>query len=246
MVDDENEWILNNFTSPNYLIKDFDKFRFAYDKHEHMLKKMAASIKLARANFTLHKWGAEAAGRIIKTQGADKPATGGATGVRKKVTLDDFANLVQLMVADDVLGNSEEISGSGLVCVVPAGMYRDLFGIPEFVDASKFASAEMLKSGLVGRLLGFDIYTRSSTIRYSNASTPVKKALGSAVAATDVEAIVAWHESSVVRAANAGKVYDGKEDSGYQGVTFSANQFAGAKARKNQKGLAVIVQQFVS
>jgi len=161
----------------NLLVSSADKRKDVLEDHIDTLNTRVAD-KLA------YLWAAVPAANIVRTSGADAPALlSGATGTRKKVTLQDFIDAMRIM--DNMDANSQK-----RIALVSANMYAEILqaGLSGFVGSDKLTS-DLIAMGVVGKLFNTLIYQRSRTCRYTNAATPVKKIYSAADAATDNDSI---------------------------------------------------------
>src|SRR5205085_9811269 len=105
-------------------------------------------------------------------------------------------------------------------------------------DFSRYADAA---NGIIGKLHGFSIMTRSSVLALDAANA--LKALGSALAATDNLASLAWHKNSVATAIGDKKLFQNLNDPLYYGDVHSVLLMAGGRVRRSDgKGIYIIKQ----
>jgi hypothetical protein len=133
-------------------------------------------------------------------------------------------------------------------------MFWELFAISDVIRASYNGfqnQGNVLQTGTVAQLYGFDIMMRPVVSVYAN-STTVPKAFGAATATTDNLACIAFHNSSVSRALgsmtplyDSGSNGNGKPE--YLGSIFNMEVMLGsAILRTDNKGVAALVQTWVS
>ena len=166
-------------------------------------------------------------------------AAGGAgqTGNRNAVTKTDLLEVKKRFHADDVIPDNSPING---VAVITPAMYSDILALGDFTDQEKFGTPG-LPQGVVTRILGFDIYVRSSVVVTDNADS--LKAEGAAGAATDQDAAVFYSPNLVRRAKGSVNVYIDTDKPEYYGDVFSTMvRFGAAPARNDNKGVYVLFE----
>ena len=158
------------------------------------------------------------------------------TGQRKRITKADFTNMANVM-------NRANIPQSGRVCLITASQLDDLLQIPEFVDANKMGSMRSaLLEGSVGRLVGFDIFVRSSALFYNADATQKRNNVDrDDIVGTDCEAALFWHPRFVRMAMGSTEVFLKEREPGYYGDIMSAMvRFGGDTWYKSGKGVFVL------
>lgn len=234
-ADSNATYLLDEFSTDPTRVRRLEELEVSYAKRMSVLRNHLLSLQQKIHQDILFNWGAELPTHIIRTSGDSRPANAnGATGNRKKVTLDDIRSARKRLVKDDV-------GITGLVMLVPAEMEEDILGIPEVIDASKFGGAN-LPNGVVARLLGFDIYVRSASLEYDNAALPVKQAFGTSDVALN-SSILCWNENFVRRAVGTINVYQDLDRADHYGDVFSTDARAGGrKAYGTGLGVVSIVE----
>lgn len=231
-TDEEATYTLDKYTTNPTYVEKLEEMELSYDKRSSILDEHTRSLRKRMHETIMHNWATEETSHIVRTTGAARLAAGiGATGNRKKVTLDDIRNARKILLKDDV-------SMDGLVMLIPAEMEADILAIPEVIQANTHGSP-ILPNGVVARLMGFDIYVRSSTVEYDNAASPKKVALGSSNAANNLS-ILCYHEKCVRRAVGDISVFQeiGKVD--YYGDAFSTAAKAGGRQRYKNGSVGVV------
>lgn len=215
-----------------------------YAKRQDILEDHKGQIADDMANRILFKWVNNLpAANIIRTSGADKAAQSpSATGTRKKTTLADLTKLHTALTVAKVPNDQRRC------IVVPAYMFQDLLEIDAFVDTMKNVADTTLNTGVIGKAYGFNVYVRDVTTIFSNAATPVAQNFKPdasltyrAGAATDNQAIIAWHPSFVTRAISPQSLVS--VIPGHGGTTVSATMLAGGHhLYSTMAGVAAIVE----
>lgn len=92
---------------------------------------------------------------ILKTMHAGLSTDAGfkntiADTVNNKLTYADFINAMTVL-------DKQKAPRAGRTCVIHPDLNADLFSIPEFISRDKIATADAVKEGVIGRVLGFDV-----------------------------------------------------------------------------------------
>lgn len=238
--DSDGNYTLDELTSAPTHIPDIEEIETNYDKRMSVLQSHIDALNLAAGNLLAYNWGATTAGTIVRTSGTATLAnTTGATGNRKKLTLEDLMKAKSLM--DDM-----DVPSDGRYILLPASMYNALVldNKTELMSAD-YRSEATIKDGNVIKVFGFNVYTRgkNNVLRYSNAATPVRISPSTGGAATDNAAAICWHQNFVARAKGAVKVYSDIDSPGYYGSIFSAMaRVGGNKVYSDETGVVTIVE----
>ncbi len=235
-TDDNNDYTLHEFTTDPTLIQDSEALVVSYNKRQNVLSDHSDEINTKVAEYFANIWLPNGADNIVRSTGTATRAASApsATGTRKKVIKADLISLAQIF-------NRMDVPQKGRNLLIPSEFLSDILSIDEFTDASKIGSANLI-DGSIGRVLGFNIWVRSSVAVYDNTGTPVKKAIDAAGATTDNLAALAWYDKWVNRAKGSVKVYSDMDKPEYYGSIFSAMVRAGGKVRKDLKGVVALVE----
>lgn len=220
------------------LITNLNQALVSYDKRAAKLRKHANTINTQAANRIANAWGPTKGDYIRQTTSADtRPATlTGATGTRKRISKADWLWAFSAM-------NDLNIPQEGRRVLIPTYMYEDLLYIDDFIDADKLKAQGRLEAGQIGSVLGFSIFMRPQTVVYTEDATPVKKAIGAAVAATDNQAAIFFHNSFVRWAKGIVKAYIDPEDGKWLGGTLNAEvRSGGTIGRNSELGVLALVE----
>lgn len=254
-VNDRTDTILtyniNEWTSEPMRIKNIDKVQLSYNKMDSVLRQMLKIGKETYCDDMLYIWGATGAGvtNVFRTSGfqnndptagvvttSQNMVNGTATGARKVFGLYDMKIARTYMLKQDV-------GTAGWVMVMTPGRYQELL---DDMLASKYRQATPevdVKTGVIDRVMGFDIYVRSKTLTYTNAATPVRKAIGAAGAEDDNDAVLFWSDQSVCRAVGDTVLYFNPGVATLYGDVMSALiRTGGSKERASEVGVGAIVQ----
>jgi len=238
-TDAATNYLLEELTTDPTLLQDSESYIVNYDKRASILDQHAKQINTKAADRALYKWAAGLnAGHTFKSTGATRTASGPSqTGNRNKFTVADIIKVRQKFFADDVINENADLMG---VAILTPAQYGDLLELSNVTEAQKYGRATF-PSGVVDRVLGFDIYVRSRVIVF-NASDALK-AEGAAAAATDQDAAFFYHPNFVRRAKGAVKAYVNPDKAEYYGTIFSMMvRFGASIVRNDNKGVATIIE----
>jgi hypothetical protein len=248
-TDADRTYALNQFALEPTLITNLDELQISYDKRQSVLGQQITTLTQRIGDEVAISWSATGAANIVGTTGsaAATSLAPGATGTRKAVTLADIASLASKLDKDNVPRQNRKL-------LMSTDMFWELFQISDVIRASYngFQSQpNVLQSGIVAMLYGFEIMMRPVVSVYAN-STTSPKAFGAATATTDNLACIAFHSTTVARALgsmtplyDSGSNGNGKPE--YLGSIFNMEVMLGsAILRADMKGVAALVQTWVS
>lgn len=225
---------LDEYTTNPIRIPHADTVELSYNKRESVIGQDRAALQEEVAEGILFSWLPLKANTIKTTGAATAAYTDGATGLRKALTKADISSLSKKF-------NKQNIPAEGRYLLLDADMYAQLLDSLTANEAVAFHAAVDVKNGVVGKLHTFNIMMRSRVGLYT--TSDVKKAWGTAGAATDNAAGLAWHFNSVCRAKGDVVVYESESDPLYYGDIYSFLLRAGGRAMRNDvKGLCAIIQ----
>lgn len=216
----------------------------AYSKKPAVLESMTENARQEIALRTLYRWAptitAGATQNIIRTSGTTRPAGAiGATGTRNRLTYAD------LLAAKKTLDKAN-VPLSGRVILVTAEMLQDIMLIDTFINAD-FVSGRPVETGLVGSILGCNVYMHPTGVQYNASAVPQLPKVDDtftpyAGATTDNQAVFMWHPDFVVRAVSpATRV---AIVPAHAGDEISTTAIAGgSKVYTNERGIVAIVEQ---
>lgn len=207
----------------------------SYDKIDSVVKGHTNVLAEAVGDVMLIKWAPTVAGKILSTTGDDVDAVSTQVGTRKGFSPKDLARAMIAM-------NVDNVPKKGRVAVIDDNMYGFFYDKLSDSQANAYNQFANNQTGQVGKLHGFDIYTRSSVLAYAlNGVAP--NAYAAAIAATDNLASLCYQEDMVERAIGETKPFQKKDDPLYYGDIWSMILRAGGrKKREDNKGVYAIVQ----
>lgn len=220
------------------LITDLNQALVSYDKRAVKTRKHVNTLETQLANRIMYAWAPTKAEFITQTTGSAVRAAHatGATGNRKRVADDDILKIFSGF-------NDINIPVSGRRLVAPTYMYEDLMRLIKEQKNYQETKNLIVENGAIGMLYGFNIYMRPTTITYTEASTPVKKAIGATPATTDNQAILFFHPQFVRYAKGNVKSYINPDQGQYLGGTLNfALRGGGTISRLSEKGVWALVE----
>lgn len=241
-TDSDFTYRLNEYSLAPTLLTNIDELQVSYPKRQSILKQQVDALGDCIGNTVLYGWAPTGSTRIIRTTGANvnTALASGATGSRSAVTISDIARLKSIL-------DNDNVPQMGRKLLMNADMYNtQLMLIDSVASAEKYGSAN-LPSGVVNRILGFDIVIRPSVLQYSSGGTLQSisdSGLPTITYTTDNIGCLAWHPDFVSTALGDTKVFFDEDKPEYYGSVFSALQMLGAsRLRSDYKGIAALVQQ---
>ena len=223
-TDTDITYVLDEYTTDPVHIQDAEKKELSYNKIDSVFLDHVNGLSETVADDLLIKWATGASSTIIRTTGASTAAlVTGQTGTRKVCVDGDLqrgklAMNLQNVPATDRYALLEDNMGDQLFTSLGSNGYKDF---------SAYADA---KAGVVGKLHGFNIMTRSSVVMSSNADAI--NALGAEVADDDNITSLLWQKDCVTRAMGNVQLFQRQNDPLYYGDIYSALMRMGGRVRR--------------
>lgn len=232
-TDQDVNYTLGELTTNPVKIPYADQVELSYNKRNSVIDQDRKALIEAAAEAMLGNWCPDSDHRVLTTGGGVAAWTPSATGLRKKITPADVAAL-QLRF------NADNVPLTDRFLLLDANMYQQLLeGMTETQAIGFFAAADV-KRGVMGMLYGFEVMCRSTVLRFATDGT--YKAKGSAGAATDKAAGLAWQRESLSRALGEVKMFDSVDNPLYYADVYSFLIRVGGKIRRyDKKGVYAIV-----
>lgn len=230
--DNDIVYALDEYTTDPTHIPSIDGMHLSYSKQDAVLGDHMEVLDETIADDMIIKWAGNST--VVKTTGANVGPVTGQTGNRKGFSEADLKNLMIRM-------NVKKVPKKDRYVMIDDNMYDffyDSLGQTSAKDFSQYADAA---NGVVGKLHGFNIMTRSSVVALTSADAV--KALGTALGATDNLSSLAWHKNSVAFAIGDKKLFKNENDALYYGDVYSALLMAGGRVRREDgQGVYLIAQ----
>lgn len=239
-TDTDITYTLDQFTTEPILIPYTDLVEMSYDKRASVIMEHTAALRQHIADATLYNWSPSLSTNIIATTGVATESTlTGTTGNRKAFIVNDLKKAQNYM-------NKMNIPLTGRKALISADMFNQLtdnLTQTQYRDFSQYFNAE---TGVVGKLMGFDLYMRSTSAVYDNTTVPVAKdttASGYTVDTDYNEAVLCWQENTVERAIGEILLRVQLNSPQYYGDIYAFEiRYGARKSRNDQKGVIAIVQ----
>jgi len=242
-ADTKKSYDLIEFSGGSVRISDADYNELSYDVKKSILQQMINQLNDRIGLRSIYNWGG--AGLITATNGQIVETTGTATSniappsgtsTRKSVAYEDLLLLAKKLDKDHCPRNNRYL-------LMPSDMYWDMLREnPELLNKD-YMNTSNLPMGVVQYVAGFNIMLRPYTAVYTNATTPIIKAVGATPATDDNWAAIAWQSDFVAKALGQIKVYADINSATYQGDVYSSLvRFNNTQLRTDGKGLVTLVQ----
>lgn len=235
-TDTDVTYTLAPFTTDPILIPEAEIAELSYNKRESVLAEHENALRERIAEDLLITIAPTAAGTVIRTTGAPVDSTiTDTTGYRKAITLKD------LKAAKTVL-DKQKVAQNDRYALMSADMYKQFTDELEAKDEKDFSRAYDEKTGVIGKLYGFNIMMRPTVVTYNAAASAVN-AYGASAAATDNDAVLCWQKSAVERAVGEIKFFEQVDAPTFYGTVYSfLVRMGGRRRRSDSKGIVAIVQ----
>lgn len=231
-TDTDVVYALDEYTTDPTHIPNIDQIHLSYNKQDSVLGDHMQVLDETVADDMLIKWGGNAT--IVETTGADVAPVGAQTGNRKGFGHSDLKKLMIRMNADNVPKNDRYV-------LIDDNMYEFFYDSLSETNAKDFSRYADAENGVIGKLHGFSIMTRSSVLAATSANAI--KSLGAALAATDGLCSLAWQKNSVAFALGNTQLFEDTNNPLYYGDIYSTLVMAGGRVRRDDgKGVYVIKQ----
>jgi hypothetical protein len=239
-TDTDINYNLDTFYSTPRHIEQIEKYELEYDKRQSVLGEDQRALTEAAMEALIYNW-LPLVGKTTLTTGAARAATlSGATGNRNKFDKAQFSTIKLLMDAAKVPVN-------GRVALLTAYHYNDFLASLDASERTDVGRVADMKTGVVAKYLGFDIYMRSTVGRYSGADGAYTKVdeqdagFGATDQTDDRAASIFWHDMHVERALGEVDIFDNPRQAEYYGDVVSMILRLGGRIR-NTAGVYAAVE----
>ncbi len=230
-------YTLDEYTTDPTHIQDAEKVELSYDKIDSVLgDHVGYLVEDVADDFLVKVLTGIAAGQKMLTTGGATVATANATatGNRKLMTPADFRRAMTQM-------NNNNIPKEDRYSVITSNLLDQLIqGLTEslYKNFSEYADA---KTGVVGKLFGFNIIERSTVAFADNTNTV--KAVGAVEATTDKEIAMFYQKNAIARALGEVKMFENINDPQFYGDVYSClMRMGGRRRRSDDKGVILMGQ----
>lgn len=241
VTDDKKSYPLTYIYHDPILVTEDSQILTNYNKRQAKQQQQANEMNTKIAAYTVQHWSPTLTSNILKTTGENRASNViGMSSQRKAVTKADMVRVQNLMMRM-MMGRGGRWYG-----MVTPDMYSDLLLIPEFVDYEKLGTESKLKEGIIGRILGIDIFVRSTEEGHSgilyNGNTPLS---GDAEVKDELlTGALFWNSNAVCRAEGILHTNVSNNAPGYLGGTIieSWTRYGADIIRSDQKGVIALLE----
>ena len=237
-TDNDLEYVIDELTTDPIYIPNIDTVELSYDKRTSIISNDREQLRNAAEENILERWGLGVPSKnVLFTTGTterDAHTSETATGKRKCITKADLLKIMTRMDADNVPKEGRHI-------LLDAYMYADLLENLSESDKWMFQNSADVQRGIVGKLWGLNVMTRSQVLRVKTD----KSLLGwdQEAVAGELAAALAWHDKSVSRAMGEVKMYDSTNNPLYYGDIYSFLLRTGGSVRRyDKKGIYLLAE----
>ena len=233
------DYDLDSFSVDPVRIGRIDEVQISYAKRQSVMKQNLNILMDIIAKEGIFNWASDTGANQVRTTGATSTINlpTGATGSRKKLTVQDLAQVTQVL--DD-----QDVPDDGRWIMLPSKMYQEFFTITELIR-DDIIGKTTLPTGVLNKILNFNVIKRSSNtvVKYDNAGTPQRKAVGAAETADANFGAIAWHKDFVSTALGAIEVFANEKDAPNYGTIISADVLTRtSKLRTDEAGIVTLIQ----
>lgn len=234
-TDTDVVYALDEYSTDPTHIPNIDAIHLSYNKQDSVLGDHMQTLNELVADDQLIKWAANAT--LHRTTGTAVGPVAGQTGNRKGLTHKDLQKLM-------VRFNTQNVPKNDRYALIEDNMYEFFYDSLSDTAQKDFSRYNDAANGVVGKIHGFNIITRSSVLAATSAAAV--KPLGAALAASDNLCSLAWQKNSVAFAMGDVKLFQDMNNPLYYGDIHSALVMAGGRVRReNGEGIALIMQDAV-
>jgi hypothetical protein len=237
-TDNDLEYVIDELTTDPIYIPNIDTVELSYDKRTSIISNDREQLRNAAEENILERWGLGVPqANVLFTTGTterDAHTSETATGKRKCITKADLLKIMTRMDADNVPKEGRHI-------LLDAYMYADLLENLSESDKWMFQNSADVQRGIVGKLWGLNVMTRSQVLRVKTD----KSLLGwdQEAVAGEMAAALAWHDKSVSRAMGEVKMFDSTNNPLYYGDIYSFLLRTGGSVRRyDKKGIYLLAE----
>jgi len=239
-TDSDISYLLDEYSIDPIHIHELEKVELSYDKLNDVYGDQLGVLNDAIAEDTIIKiMTGITAPNIVHT-------SGGKTGDTTEATLIGATGMRKLSVHQDIRKvnlrmNTTNVPKNDRVGLLEENMADQIFGSLSDTENRNFTQYANAETGVLGRLYGFDIMTRSSVAAATNADAI--RAFGAAILPTDNAASIFWQKGCVAFALGEIKIFDDTDNPLYFGDIISTSQRSGARRRRaDDLGVVALIQ----
>lgn len=226
------------------LIDSQSELMVNYSKRQTKQEQQAGEMNVKIANYAAYHWAPTLASNILRTTG-DARASNimGITGDRKALNKEVMLKIYNLMLRMNVSGMGGKWYG-----MLTPDAYTDLLSVPEFVDYQKTGNATKLEQGILGQIMGVELFTRTTDeghtglLYKADGKTPIPAE--SEVTDALLAGNLFWNDKMVCRAEGVLRTVVNENAPGYLGGTILEcfTRFGADIIREDQKGVITLLE----
>ena len=237
-TDNDLEYEIDELTTDPIYIPNIDTVELSYDKRTSIISNDREQLRNAAEENILERWGLGVPSKnVLFTTGTterDAHTSETATGKRKCITKADLLKIMTRMDADNVPKEGRHI-------LLDAYMYADLLENLSESDKWMFQNSADVQRGIVGKLWGLNVMTRSQVLRVKTDKSLLS--WDQEAVAGEMAAALAWHDKSVSRAMGEVKMFDSTNNPMYYGDIYSFLLRTGGSVRRyDKKGVYLLAE----
>lgn len=237
-TDNDLEYVIDELTTDPIYIPNIDTVELSYDKRTSIISNDREQLRNAAEENILERWGLGVPSKnVLFTTGTterDAHTSETATGKRKCITKADLLKIMTRMDADNVPKEGRHI-------LLDAYMYADLLENLSESDKWMFQNSADVQRGIVGKLWGLNVMTRSQVLRVKTDKSLLS--WDQEAVAGEMAAALAWHDKSVSRAMGEVKMFDSTNNPLYYGDIYSFLLRTGGSVRRyDKKGVYLLAE----
>ena len=237
-TDHDLEYEIDELTTDPIYIPNIDTVELSYDKRTSIISNDREELQNSAEENILERWGLGVLSKnVLFTTGTterDAHTSETATGKRKCITKADLLKIMTRMDADNVPKEGRHI-------LLDAYMYADLLENLSESDKWMFQNSADVQRGIVGKLWGLNVMTRSQVLRVKTDKSLLS--WDQEAVAGEMAAALAWHDKSVSRAMGEVKMFDSTNNPMYYGDIYSFLLRTGGSVRRyDKKGVYLLAE----
>ena len=237
-TDNDLEYEIDELTTDPIYIPNIDMVELSYDKRTSIISNDREELQNSAEENILERWGLGVPSKnVLFTTGTterDAHTSETATGKRKSITKADLLKIMTRMDADNVPKEGRHI-------LLDAYMYADLLENLSESDKWMFQNSADVQRGIVGKLWGLNVMTRSRVLRVKTDKSLLS--WDQEAVAGEMAAALAWHDKSVSRAMGEVKMFDSTNNPMYYGDIYSFLLRTGGSVRRyDKKGVYLLAE----
>lgn len=236
-------YIIDEFFVDPFRIPNAENYELSYDKRVSVIQDQANAANQEAAEWLLYHWAkytqTTAAGTTtmeaqrLRTTGTNTAThLSGTTGNRKMALVEDLRRAKVMM-------NNNNVPTQDRYALFDSDMIDQITQDPEYKKAWQAYEKELI-TGSVAMIQGFNIFERSTALRFDNTATPAIIQPSAASAIDTNSSGLLWHQQGVENAIGDVEFFQNLSDPTYYGDIYSALLRAGGRIRRDDSVITLI------